>query len=185
MNLIKQITAIAAAVVISGSAIAQEAVENDTAEGASTEVGDVANNTAFGDWIVTCEAVTVRQNACRLVQELSLRETNELIARFIVLPAVDGAILLAQVPIGVYLPGGAVYRFAGRDDIEQREMIWQRCFGELCEAAAALDADEIAVFAEADAMLFGFRADADVEPVILSVDISLFTQALEMIALEQ
>jgi invasion protein IalB len=184
MNYLKQIAAITAAIVISSSAVAQEATDGGATEGAAV-ASDVANNTAFGDWIVTCEAVTVRQNACRLVQELSLRETNELIARFIALPAVDGAILLAQVPIGVYLPGGAVYRFAGRDEIEQREMIWQRCFGELCEAAVALDADELAVFAEADAMLFGFRADADVEPVILSVDISSFTQALEMIALEQ
>lgn len=184
MNLLKQIAAVTAAVVISGSAMAQDTAESN-ADSTNAVVSDVANNTAFGDWIVTCEAVSVRQNACRLVQELSLRETNELVARFIALPAIDGAILLAQVPIGVYLPGGAVYRFAGRDDVEQREMIWQRCFGDLCEAAVALDADELAVFAESETMLFGFRADADVEPVILSVDISSFTQAMEMIALEQ
>jgi len=185
MNFTKKMAAVAAALVISGSAMAQEASETSAVEDAPVASSDVANNTAFGDWIVTCEAVTVRQNSCRLVQELSLRETNELVARFIALPAIDGAILLAQVPIGVYLPGGAVYRFAGRDDLEQREMIWQRCFGELCEAAIALDAEELAVFAEADQMLFGFRADADVEPVILSVDVSFFTQAINMIAIEQ
>ncbi|MBL4872114.1 MAG: invasion associated locus B family protein [Rhodobacteraceae bacterium] len=184
MNYLKQIAAITAAVVISGTALAQDTTDS-SAEGTEAAISDVANNTAFGDWIVTCEAISVRQNACRLVQELSLRETNELVARFIALPATDGAVLLAQVPIGVYLPGGAVYRFAGRDDIEQREMIWQRCFGELCEAAIGLDADELAIFAESETMLFGFRADADVEPVILSVDISFFTQAMEMIALEQ
>ncbi len=177
MKLLKQISAIAVAATIAGGAMAQ-----DTATTATQS--DVANNTSFGDWLVVCEAVTVRQNVCRLVQELSLRETNELVALFIALPATDGAILLAQVPIGVYLPGGAVYRFAGRDDLEQREMVWQRCFGDICEAAIALDADELAVFGEAETMLFGFRGDAESEPVIVSVDVSQFAEAVSTIAPE-
>lgn len=177
MKLIKLISAIAIASSIFGGAMAQDAETTPVQT-------DVANNSAFGDWLVVCEAVTVRKNVCRLVQELSLRETNELVARFIALPATDGAILLAQVPIGVYLPGGAVYRFAGRDDLEQREMVWQRCFGNICEAAIALDEEELAVFGEAETMLFGFRGDADSEPVIISVDISQFAEAVAMIAPE-
>ena len=106
---------------------------------------EVANNTQFGDWIVTCEAVTVSRTTCRLLQELTLRETNTLVARFIALPAAEGsAVLLAQVPMGVYLPGGAVYRFANDEEAEQREMIWQRCLGDVCEAAFALTPEEIA-----------------------------------------
>lgn len=175
-TLIRMIATLAT-VFFAGAAMAQ-----DTATDAPAQ--DVANNTAFGDWIVICEAVTVRENACRLVQELSLRETNALVARFIALPAPEGAILLAQVPIGVYFPGGAVYRFAGRDDLEQREMIWQRCFGDICEAAIALDADEIAMFAESDTILFGYRQAAAAEPTIVSVDVSQFTQALEAITPE-
>ncbi len=177
MKIIKQISAIAVAAFIASGAMAQDTT-------ATSAPADVANNTAFGDWLVVCEAVTVRQNVCRLVQELSLRETNELVARFIALPATDGAVLLAQVPIGVYLPGGAVYRFAGRDDLEQREMVWQRCFGDVCEAAIALDAEELAVFGEAETMLFGFRGDAESDPVIVSVDISQFSEAVAMIAPE-
>jgi invasion protein IalB len=142
---------------------------------------DVINNTAFGDWIVNCEAITVKRTACRLVQEQSLRDSGELVARFIALPVVDGAILLAQVPMGVYLPGGAVYRFAGNDDIEQREMIWQRCAQDVCEAAAPLDEDELALFAQEDTMLFGFRPNADSEAVVLSVDLSEFTDAVQQL----
>lgn len=158
---------------------AQDSTTTESADAAV--VVDVANNTAFGDWVVTCEAITIRRNACRLVQEQSLRETGELVARFIALPVSDGVILLAQVPMGVYLPGGAIYRISGQEDLEQREMIWQRCAAEICEAAAPIDDEELALFAKADSILFGFRQTAEAEPVILKVDISKFTEAVQMI----
>lgn len=152
----------------------------DTGDGAATDAAaaDLPNNAAFGDWIVSCEAATVRRTVCRLVQEQSLRENGQLVARFIAVPVSDGAILLAQTPMGTYLPGGAVYRFAGDETTEQREMIWQRCLGEICEAATPLDEEELALFAEGDALLFGFRMSADTDPLILSVDISRFAEAL-------
>ncbi|UXX84069.1 invasion associated locus B family protein [Roseovarius pelagicus] len=153
------------------------AVEDSTAATDAAPV-DLANNASFGDWIVACEAATVRRTVCRLVQEQSLRENGQLVARFVAVPVSDGAILLAQTPMGTYLPGGAVYRFAGDDDTEQREMIWQRCLGDICEAAAPLDEDELALFAERDALLFGFRMSAEADPLILSVDISRFAEAL-------
>lgn len=143
----------------------------------ATEV-DLANRTQFGAWIVTCEAATVRRTVCRLVQEQTLRDSGALVARFIAQPVSDGAILLAQTPMGTYLPGGAVYRFAGNEDIEQREMIWQRCLGDVCEAAAPLDEDELALFSDNDALLFGFRMDVASDPIILNVDISQFNDAL-------
>ena len=140
---------------------------------------DLPNNAQFGDWVVTCEAATVQRNVCRLEQEQSLRESGQFVARFIAVPVADGAILLAQTPMGSYLPGGAVYRFASDESIEQREMIWQRCLGNICEAAAPLDQEELALFAESEALLFGFRMAADADPIILRVDISRFTEALD------
>lgn len=152
-------------------AVAQEtAAETDT---------DLANNTAFGDWVVSCQAATVQRNICQLVQVQTLRDTGQMLARFVALPVEDGAILLAQMPMGVYLPGGAVYRFAENEEQEQREMIWQRCLGEVCEAAAPLDTDELALFAEHEQILVGFRMSAEDEPIILGVDISQFNEALE------
>lgn len=139
---------------------------------------DLANNTAFGDWVVSCQAATVQRNICQLVQVQTLRETGQMLARFVALPVEDGAILLAQMPMGVYLPGGAVYRFAENEELEQREMIWQRCLGEVCEAAAPLDDDELALFGAHDAILVGFRMSAEDEPIILNVDISQFNEAL-------
>ena len=149
-----------------------------TDESAVTELpADLPNNAQFGDWVVTCEAATVQRNVCRLEQEQSLRESGQFVARFIAVPVADGAILLAQTPMGSYLPGGAVYRFASDESIKQREMIWQRCLGNICEAAAPLDQEELALFAESEALLFGFRMAADADPIILRVDISRFTEA--------
>ena len=168
------LAALGLAVMATGS-LAQE---NTATEAAAT---DVANNSVFGDWVMACEAVTVSRNMCRLVQEQSLRETGEMLARFIAVPVADGVILLAQVPMGVYLPGGAVYRFEGQDDVEQREMVWQRCADTVCEAAAPVDEEELARFAEADGLLFGFRMDAQAEPIVLRVDLEQFGEAVDLI----
>ncbi|MFN3664399.1 invasion associated locus B family protein [Yoonia sp.] len=147
------------------------------------EGSEVGNNTAFGDWLVNCEAVTTTRVACSLLQELSLAETDQLIVRFIVVPADDdAAILLAQVPMGAYLPGGAVFRLDDEDeDVEQRSMIWQRCLGALCEAALRLDADELFRFDENEQLLFGYRPALEADPIVVGVDISQFNTALEAI----
>jgi invasion protein IalB len=157
-----------------------EAAPEETTE--TTATTEIANNTAFGDWVVQCEAISVSRNICRIVQELTLVDSNDLVVRFIALPAADGtAILLAQVPIGVYLPGGAVYRLAEREEDPQREMIWQRCLGELCEAALQIEAEEMASFTEAGAILFGYRPDIEAEPVIVRADMTRFAEAIEAI----
>lgn len=166
-----------------GALIAQTADTTADEAGPAAETGtqtdtDLPNNTRFGDWVVTCEAATVKRNVCRLEQEQTLRDTGQLVARFIAVPVSDGAILLAQTPMGTYLPGGAVYRFADDDAAEQREMIWQRCLGTICEAAAPLDEAELTAFTDHDALLFGFRMAAEADPVILRVDISRFNEAL-------
>lgn len=150
------------------------------AQDAATPAADteIRNGQQIGDWVVNCDAVTVRQTVCRLVQEQSLRDGGELVARFIAVPVVDGAILLAQVPMGVYLPGGAVYRFGDNETEEQRDMIWQSCSGEVCEAAAPLDEEELALFAEHSDILFGFRRAAEDDPVVLRVNIEGFAEAI-------
>lgn len=158
-------------------ALAQDVTTTDSSV-EEPEVTDLRNNTVFGDWVVSCQAVTVRRSVCTLVHEQSLRDSGEVLLRMIAAPVEDGAILLAQVPMGVYLPGGAIYRFADRDDQEQREMIWQRCAGAICEAAASLDAEELALFAEESAILFGYRMSPEAEPIILRVSIDQFADAI-------
>lgn len=144
---------------------------------------EVLNNTLFGDWLVTCEAITVSRVACSIVQQLSIADSDRLIVRMVAVPQDDDtAVLLAQVPIGAYLPGGAVYRFDGDDDGEQRSMVWQRCLGQLCEAAIQLDAEELAQFEAHDTLLFGYRPDIQAEPIIVGLDISEFNAGLSAIS---
>lgn len=145
---------------------------------------DVANNTQFGDWTVTCQAVTVARNICRLVQEQKMRDTKTLVARLIAFPAEnDGAVLLAQVPMGVYLPGGAVFRLEGDDEEPQQEMIWQRCLGDVCEAALALDSEMLGKMTKAGAILFGYRGDVSSEPIITRVSLEKFGEGLNALRL--
>lgn len=170
----KRFAATAALALCAQGAMAQDA-------GAPSPL-DVTNNTAFGNWIVSCEAVTVSRTACTLIQQLTLAENDELVARFVVVPVEGGeAVMLAQVPAGVWLPGGAVYRFADDETLEQREMTWQRCGDDLCEAAIGLDGAEVALFAEKDQLLFGYSVARDAQPVVVGVDISRFGEGLEAI----
>lgn len=146
---------------------------------AQTEVADVANNTPFGNWLVTCEALSVKRSVCRLTQELTLRESGDLVVRFIALPAKGGAIMLAQVPSGVYLPGGAVWRASQSEDAKQHEMIWQRCLGGVCEAAQGLTDADLTEMTSSGTMLFGYRMDPQGEPLVLEVDVKRFAEGIE------
>jgi len=166
--------ALFAAAMLATSAWAQD---SDTPAQDAPE-DELRNGQVIGDWVVDCTAVTVTRTQCRLIQEQSMRESGELVARLIAAPVADGVILLAQVPMGVYLPGGAVYRFEGNDEIEQRNLIWQTCAGTLCEAAGPLDEAELALFDEHDALLFGYRQSATADPIVLRIGIEGFAEAI-------
>lgn len=140
---------------------------------------DVANDTPFGDWRVSCEALSLAQNFCQLVQQQTVTDTNQLAGRFAAFPAENGgAVFLAQVPIGVYLPAGAVFRLDDGDATPQRDMIWQRCLGAVCEAATLLDAETLAAMDDVGAMLFGYRMDNEGAPIILRLNLSRFKEGL-------
>lgn len=163
-----------------------EATPLATAPSQAVADGETLNNTLFGDWLVTCEAVSVTRVACSLRQQLTLTENDQLIVQMIAVPAEgDTAILLAQVPMGAYLPAGAVYRFDNdNEEEEQRSMVWQRCMDGLCEAAIQLDQEELENFAANDRLLFGYRPDIGAEPLIVGLDISQFNEALAAIAVD-
>jgi len=163
----------ASTLLLSAAALGAQEIAEEPA--AATEI---RNGQQIGDWVVSCDAVTTRQTMCRLVQEQSMRDSGALVARFIAMPVVDGAILLAQVPMGVYLPGGAVYRFGDNEALEQRDMIWQSCADQVCEAAAPLGEEELAQFESHSDILFGFRPVAAGDPVVLRVNIEGLADAI-------
>ncbi len=146
---------------------------------------EVANNAQFGDWIVACEAVSTQRTSCRIVQSQSIAETGALVAKFVAYPLAEGeALLVAQVPMGVYLPGGAVFRPADDETAEQQSMIWQRCAGAICEAALQLTADNVENLAAAESIIFGYQANPGQDPIVTRVSTSAFADALNAIRQE-
>ncbi len=140
---------------------------------------DVPVNTRFGDWIVRCEAVTVTRNVCRVVQEQVLRTDNSLVLRLIGAPVDDGgAVLIAQVPMGVHLPSGAVFRKDGDDAAPQTQMIWQSCYSSVCEAVLVMDEAELSQFEALNTILFGYRMSLDTAPTITQLNTAGFRAGL-------
>ena len=138
-----------------------------------------ANGQAFGNWILRCQALGVAQTQCNLVQELTLAETGAMIVRLIVTELQGGPTLVAHVPIGAYLPSGLVYQVEG-DETEQKEMVWQRCLGSICEGALAMDEDEVARLSSGT-LLVGYRPAPGVEPVVLRVGLDGFGEGVAAI----
>jgi invasion protein IalB len=64
-------------------------------------------------------------------------------------------------------------------------MIWQSCIADTCEAAASLDADELAIFDANATLLFGYRPDVTSEAIIVPLDISQFGEAIAALNLSQ
>ena len=147
---------------------------------------EVANNSRFGDWIVNCQAVTTNQTACRLIQTISRQQDQSLVARFVAVPGTNGSTLLAaQVPMGVHLPGGAVFRPEGSEDSQQRKMVWQKCLGQICEAAIVLNEQDLAEFSDAGTILFGYRMDVNADPIVVRVSVSQFAAGIAAITPEK
>lgn len=143
-----------------------------TATAQEAPAASVANGAAFGDWVVRCQALGVQQTQCNLVQELTMADTGALVARLLVTELQGGPTLIAHVPIGAYLPSGLVYQVEA-DETPQRDMIWQRCLGDICEGALALDDAEIERLSEGT-MLVGYRPAPGVDPVIVRVQMDGF-----------
>lgn len=152
------------------------------ASSAAAQDDTVTNGSAIGNWIVQCNAVTVTQTACRVEQTLSTADTNQLVAKFIAVPrGADQTVLFAQVPMGVYLPAGAVFRIPDDAQDGQRQMVWQRCGNAICEAAIELSADDVVAFTAAGTIAFGYRMDPSVDPVILPLQVGQLGEAMAAI----
>lgn len=136
----------------------------------------VSNGTQFGDWMIQCQAIGVQQTQCSLVQELTLSETGALVARVLVTELQGGPAIVGHVPIGAYLPSGVAYHVVG-DDTPQREMIWQRCLGSICEGALALDDAEIERLSEGT-MRFGYRPAPGADPVVVNIQLDGFAEGV-------
>lgn len=153
-----------------------------TAHAQDNDVGEVGNGTAFGNWEVACDAVTTQRVTCRLVQTQALSETNALLLRMIVFSQPEGgALVTAQMPMGVYLPGGAVFRAETDEEAPVTGMVWQRCLGQVCEAAIALDGEAVDALVESGSILFAYQMNPGEDRRIVRVDVSTLGDGLAAI----
>ena len=129
----------------------------------------------FGDWVLVCDG----DQPCRLIQQQTERESGALAVRLIAIKVDGGAVLAAQVPMGVHLPSGAVYRFENPEGEPQRQMIWQRCMEDICEAAIQLDERELELLGQNDSLLFAYRMMPQDEPLVMRVSLDGFQEGLE------
>jgi len=128
----------------------------------------------FGDWVRVCEG----EQPCRLVYQQTMRESRELVLRLIAMKTRQGAIMAAYLPMGVHFPSGAVFRMENASDGAQEQMIWQRCHGEICEAAIQLDAELLDKFDQDEAILFAYRMNPKEEPRVMRVRLEGFSEGL-------
>ena len=145
----------------------------------AAQAQEVANNAEFGNWIVRCEAVSTERNRCQLVQMMTRTKDQSLVVRLVAIPAQNGqTLLVAQVPLGAYLPSSPVIGRPDAAEEEQYEMIWQRCMGQVCEAAMVVQPEELAKFKTAQSLLFGYRMDKTQDPIVVQVDVSRLEEGL-------
>ncbi|MCU0829864.1 MAG: invasion associated locus B family protein [Tabrizicola sp.] len=137
---------------------------------AQDEAGRVMNGQTFGAWTVSCEAIAAGETVCVLNQQL-VRDTDQaFLAQFLALWSDDGTkrYILARVPVGVYLPFGMALQPEVPDgEATLRQMIWQSCNGQVCEALVEFGPEEIASFVGPDiAILASYQPSLGKDPVV-------------------
>lgn len=142
-----------------------------SAEAQSTAEG----NEVFGDWVLLCGG----GQPCRIVQQQTERDSGAFALRLVAMKNEQGAILAAQMPMGVHLASGAVYRVPQPENEPQKQMVWQRCADEVCEAAIQLGERDLDLFAQNETLIFAYRQNPQDEPRFISVSLNGFGDGLE------
>lgn len=84
---------------------------------------------AYGDWQVQCpgaEAGAKTQPRCNLFQNVSLQNSKQTVMQIAVgyLPKVENPLMLITLPLGIWLPPGAILDIDGK---QLRKMEFDRC----------------------------------------------------------
>ncbi len=153
------------------------------ASGAAAQ--EVANNASFGDWVVNCEAVSTQRTSCWVAQTQSRADNGGLVLQLIAYALPEGgALLAAQVPIGAYLPFNVSFQPEADENPQPQRMIWQRCLGQICEAALQFSAEELAALNDAEQVLFGYQPAPGVDALVTRVSTGTLVEALDAIRTE-
>ena len=146
----------------------------------SAEAQEARQGTAFGDWLLACEAVGVNRTSCVIRQTLTRRDGGALIADVILrrLEAEDDPriALVLVTPTGMFLPEapGMAIDAGG----ETLPLQWRSCDAQRCVASRVLTEDDVASLSGGGRMSLGYRPVNRDEPVIFSVSLDGVTAGL-------
>lgn len=150
-----------------------------TAQEAAT---GVANGQSFGDWLVRCDALGMNRTRCMLSQRVARSDSGALLAEILAFWSDDtpaAPILVAQAPVGVYLPTAFVLQPEGSEDDQRLDFVWQSCNQTICEAIGLPDAEKLGQLTGIERLLAGYRPAAGAEASVFPVSTKGLAEGLE------
>ena len=166
------------------TALAQEVAT--PSEPAAEPVTEIANGQSFGDWLVRCDALGVNRTRCMLSQRVARSDNGALLAEVLAFWSDDSPaapILVAQAPVGIYLPTSFVLQPEGSEDDQRLDFIWQSCNQTICEAIGLPDAEKLDQLTGAERLLAGYRPSIGAEARVFPISTKGLAEGVEALKL--
>ena len=138
----------------------------------------------FGDWVFTCKALSSEQTVCALTQTVTVKaqQGRGRILTLLLRRLEDQEtkrrkiILLALLPLGIYLPTGVAARI---DQGPQFPLQLRTCTQTGCEAAAELVDKTLGAFKAGNQLFIGFKTAAKGKVFTIPASLKGVTKGLE------
>jgi invasion protein IalB len=143
--------------------------------------GQSANGQVFEDWVTVCKPLPDGSERCRLEQNLTTKDTNQLVLRIILgyLGTNKELVLGANVPLGVDIPFGVVAKI---DENPEFRLKMLQCIPDGCEAGQAIP-DILASQLKAGSVIrIAYRKTNEKNPQVIPGSLKGVTRGLETLA---
>ncbi|MEJ1376490.1 MAG: invasion associated locus B family protein [Candidatus Sedimenticola sp. (ex Thyasira tokunagai)] len=146
--------------------------------GAAHAVAGPEPGKQFGNWLHECESGSEEKRICALTHTVHSTDSKGVILKLTIrkLGSEQTPVLVALVPLGIYLPAGVV---AMVDSSPQFPLVVQRCTVQGCEAFSPLDPKQLWRLKAGKRLLIGFKARRGPSTVTLPVSLSGVSDGLQ------
>lgn len=135
---------------------------------AATEEQPSQSQTQYGDWTVMCQGEGLKD--CRAMQMLNFSNesgTGRLMS-LVIRKAVEGPLMVMEMPFGLDLRAGVVVRFDENDEIP---LPFSVCLNNGCQVITLLVPEHAEQFRTANSMRVGFRAFGQSDTIVVEVSL--------------
>ncbi|MFT5720674.1 MAG: invasion protein IalB [Motiliproteus sp.] len=145
----------------------------------STAYAAANSGDKFGDWLFECQALAANKTNCMLSQTLINKESKQRVLRLALSNIQDskGLVLIAVLPLGIYLPSGVTL------NTEKGTVIplnLQTCTQQGCIATSALSSKHIKAIKAENELVVAFSVNKNT-PVTLPVSLNGVSAGLKEI----